>query len=61
MRLVLLLSGVPLAPPFASPIAQPVAPSHERRLPLWRLAFRQITPGALALRLSVLLLAGGRS
>jgi len=45
MRCGLLLQNVPLAPPIASP----VAPSHERCLPLWHGAFRQITPGALAL------------
>ena len=58
MRCGLLLQNVPLAPP----LAPPVAPSHERRMPLWHLAFRQITPGALALPLCVMLSRkGGRS
>jgi len=41
------------------PLASPVALSHDRRSPLWHGAFRQITPGALSLPLSVLLFASG--
>jgi hypothetical protein len=44
MRPGQLLRGVPLACPFACPLAL----SHKRRSPLWRGAFRRITPGALA-------------
>jgi hypothetical protein len=44
MRRGLLLQDVPFACPFACPLAR----SHERRSPLWRGAFRRITPGALA-------------
>lgn len=44
MRRGLLLQGVP----FGSPLACPLASSHDRRSPLWRGAFRRITPGALA-------------
>jgi hypothetical protein len=44
------------------PLASPVALSHDRRSPLWHGAFRQITPGALALLLCVLSsFVGGRA
>ncbi len=54
MRPGLRPQNVPLAPP----IAPPIAPSHERRSPLWPLAFAQLTPGALCV---LLFLEGGLS
>jgi hypothetical protein len=44
MRRGRLLQGVP----FGSPIACPLALSHDRHSPLSAGAFRRITPGALA-------------
>jgi hypothetical protein len=45
-----------------APVAAPVASSQECPAFLWDGAFRRITPGALSLRLSVLLfLPGGQA
>jgi hypothetical protein len=48
--------GVPVAVPFAVPIAS----SHDRHSPLRDGAFRRITPGALAAVRVLVSRAGGR-
>jgi hypothetical protein len=45
-----------------APVGAPLALSHDRHSPLWQRASRQLTPGALARLLCVLLsFVGGRA
>lgn len=41
------------------PVACPLAPGQDRRLPPWGMASARITPGALALYVAVLLSCAG--